>query len=124
MVASANIKTPMMSIPVLNTKKAHKKVRRLKKELTRVYLGEVSFASWAFFVGLICRITFVLMDSHSFKNKIKLTSVHLRQLDVAGVALRHQAPCIRGPHSLFLLADCACTWNAFCPSHSSFKFPL
>ncbi|XP_066483326.1 DNA-directed RNA polymerase I subunit RPA1 [Tiliqua scincoides] len=41
MVASANIKTPMMSIPVLNTKKAYKKVRRLKKQLTRVYLGEV-----------------------------------------------------------------------------------
>ncbi|XP_053115784.1 DNA-directed RNA polymerase I subunit RPA1 [Hemicordylus capensis] len=41
MVASANIKTPMMSIPVLNTKKAHKKVKRLKKQLTRVCLGEV-----------------------------------------------------------------------------------
>ncbi|XP_062988010.1 DNA-directed RNA polymerase I subunit RPA1 [Elgaria multicarinata webbii] len=41
MVASANIKTPMMSVPVLNTKKAHKKVKRLKKQLTRVCLGEV-----------------------------------------------------------------------------------
>ncbi|XP_015686989.1 DNA-directed RNA polymerase I subunit RPA1 [Protobothrops mucrosquamatus] len=41
MVASANIKTPMMSIPVLNTKKAQKRVKRLKKKLSRVCLGEV-----------------------------------------------------------------------------------
>ncbi|XP_072860138.2 DNA-directed RNA polymerase I subunit RPA1 isoform X2 [Pogona vitticeps] len=41
MVASANIKTPMMSVPVLNTKKAHKRVKKLKKQLTRVCLGEV-----------------------------------------------------------------------------------
>ncbi|XP_048449641.1 DNA-directed RNA polymerase I subunit RPA1-like, partial [Rhincodon typus] len=41
MVASANIKTPMMSIPVLNTKKALKKVKKLKKQLTRVCLSEV-----------------------------------------------------------------------------------
>ncbi|KAG8139759.1 hypothetical protein E2320_002514, partial [Naja naja] len=38
---SANIKTPMMSIPVLNIKKAHKRVKRLKKKLSRVCLGEV-----------------------------------------------------------------------------------
>ncbi|XP_020034609.2 DNA-directed RNA polymerase I subunit RPA1 [Castor canadensis] len=41
MVASANIKTPMMSVPVLNTKKALKRVKSLKKKLTRVCLGEV-----------------------------------------------------------------------------------
>ncbi|XP_053314114.1 DNA-directed RNA polymerase I subunit RPA1 [Spea bombifrons] len=41
MVASSNIKTPMMSVPVLGTKKALKKVKRLKKQLTRVCLGEV-----------------------------------------------------------------------------------
>nr|XP_003222392.1 PREDICTED: DNA-directed RNA polymerase I subunit RPA1 [Anolis carolinensis] len=41
MVASANIKTPMMSVPVLNTAKAHKRAKRLKKQLTRVCLGEV-----------------------------------------------------------------------------------
>ncbi|XP_033920786.1 DNA-directed RNA polymerase I subunit RPA1 [Melopsittacus undulatus] len=41
MVASANIKTPMMSVPVFNTKKALKKVKRLKKKLTRVCLAEV-----------------------------------------------------------------------------------
>uniref|UniRef100_A0A8C2T0G9 DNA-directed RNA polymerase subunit n=1 Tax=Coturnix japonica TaxID=93934 RepID=A0A8C2T0G9_COTJA len=41
MVASANIKTPMMSVPVLNTKKARKKVKQLKKQLTRVCLAEV-----------------------------------------------------------------------------------
>lgn len=41
MVASANIKTPMMSVPVFNTKKALKKVKSLKKQLTRVCLGEV-----------------------------------------------------------------------------------
>lgn len=42
MVASANIKTPMMSVPVFNTKKAQKKVKSLKKQLTRVCLGEVT----------------------------------------------------------------------------------
>ncbi|NWR71499.1 RPA1 polymerase, partial [Centropus unirufus] len=41
MVASANIKTPTMSVPVLNTKKALKKVKHLKKLLTRVCLAEV-----------------------------------------------------------------------------------
>lgn len=41
MVASANIKTPMMRVPVFNTKKALKKVKSLKKQLTRVCLGEV-----------------------------------------------------------------------------------
>ncbi|KAB0403057.1 hypothetical protein E2I00_018792, partial [Balaenoptera physalus] len=41
MVASANIKTPMMSVPVFSTKKALKKVKSLKKQLTRVCLGEV-----------------------------------------------------------------------------------
>uniref|UniRef100_A0A8D2KPH9 DNA-directed RNA polymerase subunit n=1 Tax=Urocitellus parryii TaxID=9999 RepID=A0A8D2KPH9_UROPR len=41
MVASANIKTPMMSVPVFNTKKALRKVRSLKKQLTRVCLEEV-----------------------------------------------------------------------------------
>lgn len=42
MVASANIKTPTMSVPVFNTKKALKKVKQLKKQLTRVCLAEVS----------------------------------------------------------------------------------
>lgn len=42
MVASANIKTPMMSVPVFNTKKALKRVKSLKKRLTRVCLGEVT----------------------------------------------------------------------------------
>ncbi|KAM9585003.1 DNA-directed RNA polymerase I subunit RPA1 [Trichechus inunguis] len=41
MVASANIKTPMMSVPVFNTKKALKRVKSLKKQLTRVCLAEV-----------------------------------------------------------------------------------
>lgn len=41
MVASANIKTPMMSVPVFNTRRALKKVKSLKKQLTRVCLGEV-----------------------------------------------------------------------------------
>ncbi|NXT68960.1 RPA1 polymerase, partial [Chaetops frenatus] len=41
MVASSNIKTPMMSVPVFNTKKALKKVKQLKKQLTRVCLAEV-----------------------------------------------------------------------------------
>lgn len=49
MVASANIKTPMMSVPVLNTKKALKRVKSLKRRLTRVCLGEVivSEPPWA-----------------------------------------------------------------------------
>ncbi|KAG2465977.1 RPA1 polymerase, partial [Polypterus senegalus] len=41
MVASGNIKTPMMSVPVINTKKALKKVKKLKQTLTRVSLSEV-----------------------------------------------------------------------------------
>ncbi|KAM3867222.1 DNA-directed RNA polymerase I subunit RPA1 [Diretmus argenteus] len=41
MIASANIKTPMMSVPVLNNKKALKKVKTLRKKLTRVCLSEV-----------------------------------------------------------------------------------
>ncbi|KAF4791332.1 RNA polymerase I subunit A [Turdus rufiventris] len=41
MVASASIKTPMMSVPVFNTKKALKKVKQLKKQLTKVCLAEV-----------------------------------------------------------------------------------
>ncbi|NXI55259.1 RPA1 polymerase, partial [Chloroceryle aenea] len=41
MVAAANIKTPTMSVPVFNTKNALKKVKRLKKQLTRVCLAEV-----------------------------------------------------------------------------------
>ncbi|OCT99221.1 hypothetical protein XELAEV_18005008mg [Xenopus laevis] len=41
MVASSNIKTPMMSVPVLNTKKAVKRAKQLKKRLTRVRLAEV-----------------------------------------------------------------------------------
>ncbi|XP_035016584.1 DNA-directed RNA polymerase I subunit RPA1 [Hippoglossus stenolepis] len=41
MVASSNIKTPMMSVPVLNNKKALKKAKTLRKKLTRVCLAEV-----------------------------------------------------------------------------------
>ncbi|XP_040030506.2 DNA-directed RNA polymerase I subunit RPA1 isoform X2 [Gasterosteus aculeatus] len=41
MVASSNIKTPMMSVPVLNTKKALKRAKTLRKRLTRVCLAEV-----------------------------------------------------------------------------------
>ncbi|XP_028657412.1 DNA-directed RNA polymerase I subunit RPA1 [Erpetoichthys calabaricus] len=41
MVASGNIKTPMMSVPVINTKKALKKVKKLKQILTRICLSEV-----------------------------------------------------------------------------------
>uniref|UniRef100_A0A3B4YLU2 DNA-directed RNA polymerase subunit n=1 Tax=Seriola lalandi dorsalis TaxID=1841481 RepID=A0A3B4YLU2_SERLL len=41
MVASSNIKTPMMSVPVLNTKKALKRAKTLRKKLTRVCLAEV-----------------------------------------------------------------------------------
>lgn len=48
MVASANIKTPMMSVPVLNNKKALKRVKVLQKKLARVCLAEVRITSAAF----------------------------------------------------------------------------
>ncbi|XP_057705889.1 DNA-directed RNA polymerase I subunit RPA1 isoform X1 [Corythoichthys intestinalis] len=41
MVASSNIKTPMMSVPVLNSKKALKRAQKLRRKLTRVCLAEV-----------------------------------------------------------------------------------
>ncbi|KAG1935581.1 DNA-directed RNA polymerase I subunit RPA1 [Pimephales promelas] len=41
LIASPNIKTPMMSIPVLANKKALKRVKTLRKKLTRVCLSEV-----------------------------------------------------------------------------------
>lgn len=41
MVASSNIKTPMMSVPVLNNRKALKRARALRKKLGRVCLAEV-----------------------------------------------------------------------------------
>ncbi|XP_056410396.1 DNA-directed RNA polymerase I subunit RPA1 isoform X2 [Hyla sarda] len=41
LIGSSKIKTPMMSVPVLPTKKALKKVKKLKKQLTRVCLAEV-----------------------------------------------------------------------------------
>lgn len=49
MVASANIKTPMMSVPVFNTRRALKRVKTLKKQLTRVCLGEVTCTQAACF---------------------------------------------------------------------------
>lgn len=41
MVASSNIKTPMMSVPVLNNSKALKRAKTLRKKLARVCLAEV-----------------------------------------------------------------------------------
>lgn len=41
MVASSNIKTPMMSVPVLNNEKALNRAKMLRKKLNRVYLAEV-----------------------------------------------------------------------------------
>ncbi|XP_064200211.1 DNA-directed RNA polymerase I subunit RPA1 [Anguilla rostrata] len=41
MIASSSIKTPMMRVPVLNTRRALKKVQTLRKKLTRVCLAEV-----------------------------------------------------------------------------------
>lgn len=41
LIASSNIKTPMMSIPVLMNKKAMKRVKTLRKKLARVCLAEV-----------------------------------------------------------------------------------
>ncbi|XP_058135025.1 DNA-directed RNA polymerase I subunit RPA1 [Dasypus novemcinctus] len=41
MVASANIKTPTMRVPVLSTRKAQRRVQGLRKQLTRASLAEV-----------------------------------------------------------------------------------
>ncbi|XP_061541184.1 DNA-directed RNA polymerase I subunit RPA1 isoform X1 [Phycodurus eques] len=41
MVASGKIKTPMMSVPVLYSKKALKKAQKLRRKLTKVCLAEV-----------------------------------------------------------------------------------
>lgn len=41
MVASSNIKTPMMSVPVLNSKEGLKKAKTLQKKFSRVCLTEV-----------------------------------------------------------------------------------
>lgn len=41
MVGSANIKTPTMEIPVLNTEYARNKVKELQLKLNRVKLAEV-----------------------------------------------------------------------------------
>lgn len=41
MVASSNIKTPMMSVPVLDNSRALKKAKLLRKKLARVCLAEV-----------------------------------------------------------------------------------
>lgn len=51
MVASSNIKTPMMSVPVLNNKKALKKAKTLRKKLTRVCLAEVWFSFSCLFLS-------------------------------------------------------------------------
>ncbi|XP_077464970.1 DNA-directed RNA polymerase I subunit RPA1 [Stigmatopora argus] len=40
-VASSSIKTPMMSVPVLNNNKALKRAQKLRRKLTRVCLAEV-----------------------------------------------------------------------------------
>ncbi|KAJ8372372.1 hypothetical protein AAFF_G00290050 [Aldrovandia affinis] len=41
MIASSNIKTPMMRVPVLNSRRAQKRVHTLRKRLTRVCLDQV-----------------------------------------------------------------------------------
>ncbi len=52
MVASSNIKTPMMSIPVLMSKKALKRVKTLRKKITRVCLSEVSTTCFKVYLSL------------------------------------------------------------------------
>lgn len=60
MVASSNIKTPMMSVPVLNSKKALKRAQKLRRKLTRVCLAEVRtdlvFAFFDLFVLLLASL--------------------------------------------------------------------
>lgn len=56
MVASANIKTPMMSVPVLNNKRALKRVKVLRKKLARVCLAEVGIGSVASFLCLFIHL--------------------------------------------------------------------
>ena len=45
MVASANIKTPTMDIPVLDTPYARKHANQLKKKLNKVYLYQVGICN-------------------------------------------------------------------------------
>lgn len=63
MVASSNIKTPMMSVPVLNNKKALKKAKTLRKKLTRVCLAEVKINSSCVFLGFVI---LVFISCHLF----------------------------------------------------------
>lgn len=63
MVASASIKTPMMSVPVFNTKKALKKVKQLKKQLTKVCLAEVSLLFSASFESQQNKLSSELISS-------------------------------------------------------------
>ena len=48
MVAGSNIKTPMMSVPVLHNKKALKRAKILRKKLTRVCLAEVTMCLYVY----------------------------------------------------------------------------
>lgn len=63
MVASSNIKTPMMSVPVLNTKKALKRAKTLRKQLTRVCLAEVRICFSCAFLPSFCLLPFHLLLS-------------------------------------------------------------
>lgn len=79
MVASSNIKTPMMSIPVLMTKKALKQVKTLRKKITRVCLSEVGSVYLCQYVVLFSKSFFpftIDLKSHSWSCMFKLC--HLR----------------------------------------------
>lgn len=69
MVASSNIKTPMMSIPVRMNKKALKRVKTLRKKITRVCLSEVLHK-----VDVI--ETFRLVEKRSQKSRVFTLTFH------------------------------------------------
>lgn len=87
MVASSNIKTPMMSVPVLNNKKALKKAKTLRKKLTRVCLAEVriSFSMNIYiisFLSLVC--VFIILISFMFISSISF-HIYMRLLRFVNV---------------------------------------
>lgn len=86
MVASSNIKTPMMSVPVLNNKKALKKAKTLRKKLTRVCLAEVrisfSMNIYIDILSLVC--VFIILISFMFISSISF-HIYMRLLRFVNV---------------------------------------
>ncbi|CAJ1057951.1 LOW QUALITY PROTEIN: DNA-directed RNA polymerase I subunit RPA1 [Xyrichtys novacula] len=65
LVASSSIKTPMMTVPVLNNRKALKRAKTLRKQLTRVCLAEV--------LQRVDVVETLQIENHSKLRKFKVT---------------------------------------------------